>query len=244
MSNLTLVLASLQMVGLLGRLRFPLSETRSCKIVERRREGLRETGGDGGGDEMVEGREKWLFVPWGYLRSRKYGYRQLKLRDSGTKGGGEGDGRGYGGRGVRRRVRDATLRGKTKGVMMGRRSLHFELTLRPSARRSGGSVWWRAKRSRGRIYRPGEVRRCDPELLLWKSVVADNEDDEDEDEVGLDDRLDPVETIRYFPMASASPSFFDTSRFAHSHRLLRNKVSRHLRKIVSPDIARAVLNNL
>lgn len=90
--------------------------------------------------------------------------------------------------------------------------------------------------------------RCDPELLLWKSVVADNEDDsaddEDEDEVGLDDRLDPVETIRYFPMASASPSFFDTSRFAHTHRLLHNKVSRHLRKIVSPDIARAVLNNL
>lgn len=96
-----------------------------------------------------------------------------------------------------------------------------------------------------------EVRRCDLELLLWKSVVVgDNEDDsddddEDEDEVGLDDRLDPVETIRYFPMASASLSFFDTSRFAHSRRLFRNKVSRHLRKIVSADIAdSAILNNL
>lgn len=94
------------------------------------------------------------------------------------------------------------------------------------------------------------MRRCDLELLLWKSAVVGNneddgdDDDEDEDEVGLDDRPDPVETIRYFPMAFASLSFFDMSRFAHSRRLLRNKVSRHLRKIVSPDIARAVLNNL
>ena len=30
---------------------------------------------------MVEGRVKWLFIPQGYLRCRKYGYRQLKLRD-------------------------------------------------------------------------------------------------------------------------------------------------------------------
>lgn len=109
---------------------------------------------------MVEGREKWLFVPWGYLRSRKYGYRQLKLRDSGTMGGGDE-------RGVRRGVSDATLRGKTKGVMMGRRSLHFEPTLRPSARRSGGSVWWRAKRSHGRIYRPGA--RGAP---VWPRIIA------------------------------------------------------------------------
>jgi len=39
-------------------------------------------------------------------------------------------------------------------------------------------------------------------------------------------------------MASTPFSFFDTSRFSHNRRLLRNKVSRHLRKIVSPDIAR------
>lgn len=103
---------------------------------------------------MVEGREKWLFVPRGYLRSQKYGYRQLKLRDSGTA---VGDG-------VRWGARDATLRGKTKGVMMGRRSLHFEPTLRPSARRSGGSAWWRAKRSRGRIY-----RRVAP---VWPRIIA------------------------------------------------------------------------
>lgn len=39
-------------------------------------------------------------------------------------------------------------------------------------------------------------------------------------------------------------SFFDTSRFTHSRRLLHNKVSRHLRRIVSPDIARTVEQSL
>jgi len=48
------------------------------------------------------------------------------------------------------------------------------------------------------------MRRCDLELLLWRgAIVAGNEDDE-EDEAGLGDRLDPVETIRYFPMARPS----------------------------------------
>lgn len=94
--------------------------------------------------------------------------------------------------------------------------------------------------------------------MLWKSVVGDDDEVENdaggkrerkeekgrrrkgEGEVELDDRLDPVETIRYFSMAGAPMSFFDTSRFAHSRRLLRNKVSRHLRRIVSLDIARAI----
>lgn len=135
--------------------------------------------------------------------------------------------------------------------MMGRRSLHFEPTLRPSARGTAEAHDGERKGvAEGFIVPAHEVRRCDLELLLWKSVVADNEDDgvdddeNAEDEVGLDDRLDPVETILYFPMAGASLSFFDTSRFAHSRRLLRNKVSRHLWKIVSPDIARIVFNNL
>lgn len=92
------------------------------------------------------------------------------------------------------------------------------------------------------------MRRCDLELLLWKSVVVvdngDDDGDENEDEVGLDDRLDPVETICYFPMASAL-SFFDTSRFAHSFACCSvTKFPHHLRKIVSPDIAHAILNNL
>lgn len=128
---------------------------------------------------------------------------------------------------------------------MGRQSLHFEPTLRPSARRTAEAHDGERKGvAEGFIVLAYEVRRCDLKLLLWKSVVADEDDgvDEDEDEVRLDDRLDPVETIRYFPMANSS--FFDTSRFAHSHRLFRNKVSRHLRKIVSPDIAGTVLNNL
>lgn len=43
---------------------------------------------------------------------------------------------------------------------------------------------------------------------------------------------------------SAEMSFFDTSRFTHSRRLLHNKVSRHLRRIVSPDIARTVEQSL
>ena len=117
---------------------------------------------------------------------------------------------------------DAMLRGKTKGVMMGRRSLHFEPTLRPSARRTAEAHDGERKGvAEGFIVSAHEVRWCDLELLLWKSVVvADNEDDGGDDEVGLDDRLDPVETIRYFPMANTPLSFFDTTRFAHSHRLL------------------------
>lgn len=43
---------------------------------------------------------------------------------------------------------------------------------------------------------------------------------------------------------SVEMSFFDTSRFTHSRRLLHNKVSRHLRRIVSPDIARTVEQSL
>jgi len=97
----------------------------------------------------------------------------------------------------------------------------FEPTLRPSARRTEAHDGKRKGVAEGFIVSAHEVRWCDLELLLWKSViVADNEDDGGDDEVGLDDRLDPVETIRYFPMANTPLSFFDTSRFAHSHRLL------------------------
>lgn len=82
------------------------------------------------------------------------------------------------------------------------------------------------------------MHRSDLELLLWMNRrCADNEDDgdaeddnddddgdgeddgdddnegkevgeEEEDEVGLDDRLDPVEIIRYFPIGGRADVVF------------------------------------
>jgi hypothetical protein len=45
------------------------------------------------------------------------------------------------------------------------------------------------------------MRRRDLELSLRRGAVVAGDEDDEEDEAGLGDRSDPVETIRYFPMA-------------------------------------------
>lgn len=120
--------------------------------------------------------------------------------------------------------------------MMERRFFHFEPTLRPSARRTEESAWWRENEEKSRkdlsswcargasewprIIALDECRRCADNEDDGDAEDDDGEDDgdddnegkkvgeEEEDEVGLDDRLDPVEIIRYFPIGGRADVVF------------------------------------
>lgn len=110
-----------------------------------------------------------------------------------------------------------------------------------------------AKRSRERIYRPGargalvwpriialeECRRCwQRGRWRWRQRRRRGRGRTRRSARSRGDN--PL----FLDGESAEMSFFDTSRFTHSRRLLHNKVSRHLRRIVSPDIARTVEQSL